>query len=727
MKEVKDRETFVKKLHMRWSLILSLLLVTALMFSVACDGEDRPGEVKEISSSGSGSGSDSGSGSGSDSNSGTGGSSGEATAAFGGYTPASDVSSHAKVCLDVDEINNLLPKDAAIDYAAIKDIYQNGKHSVKSSGSVRTIGGFAQSERDEAIWNDYVSYYGDSTWLNTFVMSAIDGTGAFAGESDLVRRQGIQKGIMNQVMMAWTIHELVVAAEKSADGNVDPAKGAPHNWDEAWAFYHGDSPGDCPFATADKRGKDFGTGSTVNDTVLTYMNYGLAHISEPRFQDVADQTFDVMLIPYIQATIKYALKIDSDIAGGDMDAARIHQAEGWAFYRVIEPILAKSDAASAKRIGSILDLSQSQPSAAGREITAILMSHLDAFNVSAEQIGSYEGSGDMAGSGSGSGSNSGTSDSSAEASGPMGGYTPVSDVSSHAKVCLDVDEINNLLPKDAAIDYAAIKDIYQNGKHSVKSSGSVRTIGGFATSNRDEAIWNDYVSYYGDENWLNTFAMSAIDGTGAFAGEADLVRRQGIQKGIMNQIMMAWTIHELVVAAEKSADGNIDPASGAPHNWDEAWAFYHGDSSGDCPFATADKRGKDFGTGSTVNDTVLANMQYGLTHMGEPRLQGVADQTIDVMLIPYIQASIKYALKVDSDIADGDMDAARIHQAEGWAFYRVIEPILAKADAASAKRIGSIFDLSQSQPSAAGAEIKAILMSNLDAFNVSAEQIGSYD
>ena len=120
-------------------------------------------------------------------------------------------------------------------------------------------------------------------------------------------------------------------------------------------------------------------------------------------------------------------------------------------------------------------------------------------------------------------------------------------------------------------------------------------------------------------------------------------------------------------------------------------------------------------------------MQYGLTHMGEPRLQGDADQTIDVMLIPYIQASIKYALKVDSDIADGDMDAARIHQAEGWAFYRVIEPILAKADAASAKRIGSIFDLSQSQPSAAGAEIKAILMSNLDAFNVSAEQIGSYD
>ena len=357
------------------------------------------------------------------------------------------------------------------------------------------------------------------------------------------------------------------------------------------------------------------------------------------------------------------------------------------------------------------------------------MSKLSDFRVSAEQIGSYEGSGAMSGSGSGSGSgsNSGSGGGSTEASGPMGGYTPVSDVSSHAKVCLDVDEINNLLPKDAAIDYAAIKDIYQNGKHSVKSSGSVRTIGGFASTERDEEIWNDYVSYYGDATWLDTFVLSAIDGTGAFAGESDLVRRQGIQKGIMNQVMMAWTIHELVVAAEKSADGNIDPAEGAPHNWDEAWAFYHGDSSGDCPFATADKRGKDFGTGSTVNDTVLANMNYGLAHMGDARLSGVKDQTIDVMLIPYIQATIKYALKVDADIADGDMDAARIHQAEGWAFYRVIEPILAKSDAASAQRIGSIFDLSKSQPTSSGAEIKAILMSKLSDFRVSAEQIGSYE
>ena len=47
---------------------------------------------------------------------------------------------------------------------------------------------------------------------------------------------------MNQVMIAWVIHELNAAMDKAADGNFDVASGAVHNWDEAWAFYHGSAP-----------------------------------------------------------------------------------------------------------------------------------------------------------------------------------------------------------------------------------------------------------------------------------------------------------------------------------------------------------------------------------------------------------------------------------------------------------------------------------------------------
>ena len=106
---------------------------------------------------------------------------------------------------------------------------------MKSDGSVRTIGGFAVGEGKK---HGVDTYYGTPTPLDDFVSAALNGTGVWAGESDAVRKQGVQKGIMNQIMIAWVVHELNAALAKAADGNFDVASGAVHNWDEAWAFYH---------------------------------------------------------------------------------------------------------------------------------------------------------------------------------------------------------------------------------------------------------------------------------------------------------------------------------------------------------------------------------------------------------------------------------------------------------------------------------------------------------
>ena len=46
------------------------------------------------------------------------------------------------------------------------------------------------------------------------------------------------------------------------------------------------------------------------------------------------------------------------------------------------------------------------------------------------------------------------------------------------------------------------------------------------------------------------------------------------------------------------------------------------------------------------------------------------------VVITYSQAVMRYAVKVEADLAEGDMDKARIHQAEGLAFWRVLEPEL---------------------------------------------------
>ena len=47
------------------------------------------------------------------------------------------------VVADICEINTLL---GDFDFDAAREIYQNGKNSVKSSGDIRTIGGFAVAE-----------------------------------------------------------------------------------------------------------------------------------------------------------------------------------------------------------------------------------------------------------------------------------------------------------------------------------------------------------------------------------------------------------------------------------------------------------------------------------------------------------------------------------------------------------------------------------------------------
>jgi hypothetical protein len=395
MRQIRKRSTVRNSKLSGWVLIVVMALVAA-----AC-GTDDGGEVRNIDES-SGSPSGSASASGSASGAGSGSASGSAsgieggvTGQLGGYTPGSDVSAHARVVLDICEINDLLPSEAAIDYDAIRTLYEAGKNSVNGDGSVRTLGGFARSERDEAIWNDYVDHYGDPTWLDTFVTDAIDGTGPFAGQSDPVRRQGIQKGIQNQIMVSWVLHELAAALDKAEAGEYDPADGAPHNWDEAWAFYHGEAPDCAPYSTADKRGENFGTGTAVNDALEGAFIRGLeALVAED--PDVAVEAKDEILrqitITHIQATIRYANQIESALADGDVESARIAQAEGWGFFRVIEPLVADVDPAAADVIAGTFDLSAGDPQAGSAEaVESAIQSTYEALRITAEEVGELTG------------------------------------------------------------------------------------------------------------------------------------------------------------------------------------------------------------------------------------------------------------------------------------------------------------------------------------------------
>lgn len=316
----------------------------------------------------------------------------EAVSEDGGYEYASDVSSHRLVVEDICDINGLLDADP-IDFDAVSGIYVDGKHSVNSDGSVRTLAGFAAaSDR----MHGFDEYYDSDTPIDDFVSAAIAGSGGFEGESDAVRRQGVQKGIQNQTMIAWVIHELNAALAKADDTNFDADEGAPHNWDEAWAFYHGSEPGCGPYATADKRGADFGTlaedgeTSLANEAIREAMNDGRdALLAEDAgsAEAAADEVLRQVVITYSQATIKYAALVPEDLEAGDAETARVHQAEGLAFFRVIEPILADAGA-DVDTIDAVLSL-ENEPGANGGEdeVRAALQPAFDTLGISDEDIG----------------------------------------------------------------------------------------------------------------------------------------------------------------------------------------------------------------------------------------------------------------------------------------------------------------------------------------------------
>ncbi len=349
-------------------------------------------------------------------------------------------------------------------------------------------------------------------------------------------------------------------------------------------------------------------------------------------------------------------------------------------------------------------------------------------SASATATGTGTGSASATGTGTGSASASAPADGSSAASPGDGGYEYASNVDSHRLLVADICGIGDLL--DAG-DFAAVEDIYRNGENSVKSDGSIRTIGGFAAG---EGKQHGLDAYYGTPAPLDDFVTAALQGTGMFEGQSDGVRSQGAEKGIQNQVMVAYAVHELYAALAKAADGNFDVASGAVHNWDEGWAFFHGAEPGCSPYATGNKRAANFGTtgadGETAraNEAILAAMIAGrdaLLASDAAGAEAATEEVVRGLAITYSQAAIRYASLIEGDLADGNDAKAKEHQAEGLAFWRVVEAYMVPAGA-DAGTMDAIFNLNN-PPGANGfgVEVRAALQPAWDALGIAASDIGS--
>lgn len=176
-----------------------------------------------------------------------------ASASSGAYTAVSDVTAHAAIGKDLGSIRALLEPAAEggdADFAGAARIFTGGRHSKKGDGTMRTLAGFVEG-------TDLAQRIGD----------ALAGTGQAADLDPAQRRQWADKGLL-AALRAKILDELDAAAEKVAAGETDPEEGAPHNVDEAWAFFEAEGEGIA--TTAKKRAADFGLDENeLSGAVLT--------------------------------------------------------------------------------------------------------------------------------------------------------------------------------------------------------------------------------------------------------------------------------------------------------------------------------------------------------------------------------------------------------------------------------------------------------------------------
>jgi hypothetical protein len=318
--------------------------------------------------------------------------------------------------------------------------------------------------------------------------------------------------------------------------------------------------------------------------------------------------------------------------------------------------------------------------------------------------------------------------------------------------------------------------------NSLKSS-SIRTLKGFAQKDfagivaalgdkYAEQLPPIYTAYWAAHGmtaaeaamWSDTFVRKDYSAISKPAGSNQLMK-----KGANYQTVWMYVLHELEDAIGDCYAGDISKndcgpggtagaCGNAPHAWDEGWAFYAGSqvaataadsvtSDGTLIWELAEKRGSDFGTAdstgpSSVNVALLAEFIKGRDLIIAADCAGaepVVQKIIQLMTVPLVQGTLKYAFKADPANANGDCaadagknamtasDGCVKSWAEGWAFAAAVLPQIDQCSPSAAKTVEDALDIAATGPVAGGfAGVKTAIESTYGCLGITCEHVGKY-
>jgi hypothetical protein len=308
----------------------------------------------------------------------------------------------------------------------------------------------------------------------------------------------------------------------------------------------------------------------------------------------------------------------------------------------------------------------------------------------------------------------------------LAGYTTINDLVEHAKIDLDVKDLESFTKVDVDVgkvpDFSAAKNIYENGFYSSKGDKN-RTLQSFSTGIQGKfntlnsglaeprylKEFDLFKTYYGNvSDYANQFALKALEGRdeydftiGFTVENSDIIRDQLSKKFVEYLVIPLYTLREMYESLKSCENGEINTK-----NWEEGIAFTVGSlvqnredaSSGKLFYSFIEKRSTKFGTkdasGVAIpNNKIMASFKKGVELIQskdclalEVELKKIRKQFI----LSLVQGVIQYAWR--SDIEErGNFKL----MAECWAFTAAVLPFLDEVDSGKANFIRANAELNK--------------------------------
>ncbi|KAH8045120.1 hypothetical protein JL721_12703 [Aureococcus anophagefferens] len=210
---------------------------------------------------------------------------------YASYVPYTDIAPHAAIDLDMRAFSDRMQAE---DWDGAWEIYDQGGNSAKGDG-FRTLRGFSKDLSGEPTYDEFLAYHGNAKYADDYVRAVMwdrlsdNSTAKLDPRPELFSTNTLSwdmafqmalKAAQYQSTWMYSLHELYSALGKCEAGDVGP-EGAPHAWDEGWAFYVGSIPGET--------GSPFGSLSyALPDMRCNAWNYCADDAGRPAWREAGD-------------------------------------------------------------------------------------------------------------------------------------------------------------------------------------------------------------------------------------------------------------------------------------------------------------------------------------------------------------------------------------------------------------------------------------------------------